>query len=893
MRLNLKLFFFLLLQTGGVTFASQLSVHYSVSMDVKNFGSKSYPLIVKATIHNQSQTNLDELVWMFYPNRYETILRGIDDVNLERVYIKGYRKGSLEIKNILVDGQQQPLDSVNPLDASKYRNIFLTQKLPNALQPGEKIEIDFTLVLNVPEKLGPFGWYRDQLTLSGGWSPMLVSFEGGEFFPEIQMPLANWKIQINKPKSYQLILPNQFNRKKMDFENHRHISLVIGKHRFFELQKENMQFVFFHQEKKTKRIESSFEKIANNFSEFVKDHFKDETKHFVLAQSPLREMLVVDGTPISMYSDRAFKVIKALDHFHAIPIYKSLFMQLFDREISSIEHERDLFWVQELVAWKLTEDLVDGLSIRLRDARDMGVMKWFKMFPLVDRVLYTPQFPFYDVFYNLVYPRDPVRDEVKRFSRSQPFGQTILAHMEDEVGKEEVANMIYQYLKEKPDQGFREFTSQYFDKDVEDRFEQWTSRRPPVNYSLGRHHRNKTGSTYRDLITIYQNTPSPLVEPVELKVTYKDKTSETQIWKSEESSHTFTFESDQKIKAIEIDPRSRLLETDKSDNRRPAYWKFVIMSMYVDYDIKEKEPLFLLQGQFRKRHGGLNRFDIGAYSQFNAYGANLGYIRLFGEPIDALRLSHGFRLGINFNKLIPDQAIVELEQGPTQIDVSDGGLATDVSLAYVFGNQLSYTNPIRGSYGGLTLRIGNPVLGSEFNYRILNFLIAGMVPIHPNHLWGMRFMIGSSGSDDIPTQLQYRLGGLTTMKGLSLTDDRFTGKHMMLVTNEYRHYLVLDMDFNMWLFRVRRIQGALFSNLGHVTDTVQERANQQAGLGNNISSFTDLFRLQDWQMDAGYGLRFYIDYLGVSPSLLSFDLARSVNEFDLGWRFYIGANHTF
>jgi hypothetical protein len=145
----------------------------------------------------------------------------------------------------------------------------------------------------------------------------------------------------------------------------------------------------------------------------------------------------------------------------------------------------------------------------------------------------------------------------------------------------------------------------------------------------------------------------------------------------------------------------------------------------------------------------------------------------------------------------------------------------------------------------------------------------------------------------MPSQLQPRLGGLNAMKGLPLNDDRFAGKNLVLISHEYRHFWAQDMDVNLWLFRIRRLQGALFSNTGHVTQTVQERANIEAGLASERTSFSDLFNLADWQMDVGYGLRWEIHYFGVSPSLLAFDVARSINMWEDGWRLYIGVNQSF
>ncbi|MEZ4818720.1 MAG: BamA/TamA family outer membrane protein [Bdellovibrionota bacterium] len=465
--------------------------------------------------------------------------------------------------------------------------------------------------------------------------------------------------------------------------------------------------------------------------------------------------------------------------------------------------------------------------------------------------------------------------------------------MEDEFGKEKTVALIDAYIAALPKEGFRAFASSYMGKDLSMRFEQWVAPRPQINYKLGRHRKKKVGLQYKHAITIEQETAASIIEPVTLKVTFKDKTYQTQQWFSTEKKHTFELITDQKIKAIEIDPQERLLETSKSDNRRPAYWKFVILSMFVEYDFEEQQPLFMIFGQLRKRYGGLDRFDMGGYSQFNSYGANFGYTRLFGKAIDALRLSHGVRFALNLNGLAQDVALVQTSPDPTIIQVTDSGYASDVSVSYVYGNQLSYINPLQGMYGGLTLRVSNPLLGSQYSYRMINFNTAGIVQLHPNHLWGIRFSIGSSGAGEMPSQLQYRLGGIASMRGLPLTNDKFSGKHIVLLTNEYRHFLSQDMDLNLGLFRIRKIQGALFSNVGNTTHTVQEQADRKAGLITDVSGFMDLFDPRDLKADVGYGLRLHIHYFGVSPSLISFDVAHSITEKGYGYLYYLGVNQTF
>jgi len=869
--------------------ASELSATYDIDIDFSDFKSRSYPLDVEATIKNNSKDSLDHLVWIFYSNRFVEKLPNVNEVNHHRIYPHGVSKGGFDFNQIWINGAVTPSNGFEPLNQKKYGTVFLKQKLTEPLLPGAQIVIKMKGVLDVPHKYGSFGWYRDQLTLSGGWSPTLVSFKEGAFDHLQTMPMANWRVRATKPDSIDMVTDGLKQLDDKAFESQsRQLSLRLGKLDDFTLKKNQMSVHVLHTQTKDKNLKKGFSQILTNFESFVTKHeLGSGEQMFTMAQAPLREVLTTDGVPISFFSDRAFKVINMLKHFHQIPIYKSLFMQLLQTHVSVNETDEDVNWVLEVLCWHLADTLVQSLNVKHRDARDIGALRLLRWLPLIDRVLYTPQFAFYDVFYNLVYPKDFVLDDIRRYPYYQPFGQTILAHMQDEFGASQTKDLINAYIKRLPQEGFRSFSATYFNKDIGQAFTQWTSPRPRVNYALVSDKENK------HLVTVKKKTKKEIIEPVTVQVTYKDQTAQRQTWKGAEDEHTFTFDDSKDIKSIEIDPNNRLLETARGDNRKPNLWKFVVNSMFAEYDVAAKQPLFLVQGQFRKTYGGLDRFDLGGYSYVNTYGANVGYTRLFGKSIDALRLNHGFRVSLNFNRLADARSFVPQGQGFQPVVVTPSGFVSDVSLAYIFGNQISYINPMAGAYGGLTLRVSNPLFGSQYKYYMLRLNIAGIKQMHPNHLWGIRFQAGTSGNSEMPAQLQYRLGGISSIKGLGLSADDYTAKHMVMLTNEYRHFLVQDMDLDLWLFRVRKIQGALYSSVGHATHTVSEQAGRLVGQTSKSTDFWDLANLSNWQADVGYGLRFHVDYFGVSPSLVSFDVARSVTDNRFGWLFYFGVNQSF
>ncbi|MCB0271975.1 MAG: hypothetical protein KDD46_03045 [Bdellovibrionales bacterium] len=402
----MRLLLGLLMFWGSITAqASELTSTYDIRLDATSYKSRKYDVVTSVTITNHATSAIDELVWLLYPNRYKKKLPNVDDINHHMIYPNGYSKGFLDIVEIEIDHQKVSRDHIQILDEDRFGEVFVKLSLDAPLEVESSVTIRFVSKLKVPKKYGSFGWFRNQLTMSGGWSPVLLAYENGEFRPTYQMPLADWNVQIKVPKPYQVVLPQSlYNEQNQSYviAQKRQVSLLVGDMKHFETKHEPFDFVIYHHERRDRNINVSFDQLIDNFTTFLHEKNIDRPFNYTLAQAPLREMLVVDGSPVSFYSDRAFKVIKPLHHYHEIPIYKSLFMQLYEDQVSKIESDQDLFWVQEVVAWRLTDELVKSLDIKHRDARQIGFLQMFKFLPLIDRVLYTPQFAFYDVFYNLV-----------------------------------------------------------------------------------------------------------------------------------------------------------------------------------------------------------------------------------------------------------------------------------------------------------------------------------------------------------------------------------------------------------------------------------------------------------------------------------------------------------
>lgn len=835
---------------------------------------------------------------MLYPNRFAKPLPHLDDLNFRRIYPDGFSPGGIDVDEVTVDSAPSNLDllSEKGLPEGTWARVLLPKELP----AGRSTRLSIRYRLRVPEKFGSFGRYRGALTMSGGWYPYVASFREGRFQPQDLPPRSDFALSIRSNED--LVLNGRFfaaseGEIHREFPAAREISVSLGKgFRRYELGGSKVHATVLLSDRSPEEARRPLQELLVRWLEFV-ERFPDlarDVREVTVVQAPIREALIEDGEGTTYLSDRAFKLFPTIAQYHTSPIVRGLFYQLVFPQCSRRESSRDYDWVAKAVAWSWTERFMRENAYVHRDARTLGPVKLFSFLPTVDRVIYSPQFAFIDVFYDLIYPYDAVRDDALRFNHGRAHGRTVYAHLEDEVGSATAEKIALEYLY-RNDLPLVALAEEVARKPLAEKFEQWIAPRPPVNYVLGEDRKHRTVEGYEYQVTVLREAEGPIAEPVELGVTTERNERLRLIWDGPEKAHDFTFRTQAPVAVLEVDPRGRLLETKLADNRRPPYYKLVLTDWVVNYDFNNNQPEGYIATQFRRSYGGNNRYNFSAAFSHDSYGAGVSYTRLFGRLLDRLRLSHGLSVGFDFNRLADDTAVAQQAGSPdTAVQIGPSGNITALGISYGFGNQVSFTNPLEGGGAGVSASWGSKYFGGDWSYYQAGVGGSWIFKLHPSHLLAVRSFIGLSGPEGIPSQIHYFLGGIGGVRGLSFDEDRFKGRNIFLSSAEYRHFLTQDVDWNLWIFRIREIQGALFTDAGRVTDTVQERANRIVfGSSTQHTTWADLFDVRHFQTDVGYGIRFHIEWLGVNPALFRFDAAKSLTEQGDPVRFYFGVTQSF
>lgn len=867
---------------------------------------KRFELSGTVSVHNQSQFTLDHLILAVYPQRYQEKLPYLNDLNYERIYMEGYKPGGLVFSELSFKGQKLELASVVS-EKGKQINTLQKVTLKEVLAPGEIATYEYRATLDLPPKLGPIGTFKNDAYALAHWYPFVVSFRDGQFDWRAQPPQADWEIEADTDQDIMLgdrLFSREAKIKKTSFFQQRAISMRMAPdlHQL-PFGKQKSLNVFTSQEL-PKYVHSALQDMTSDLEAFTQVHFKSRGSmrgrvNFI--EAPNREFLVMPGDGVSFISDRTFRLMAFLHKYHEIPLAQAYLYQLLAPLVDAKEKDLDVFWIKEMLAAYYTDLYWEAQDFSHRDARNIGALKLLAWMPSVDLLLHSPQFAFVDTFYNQVYPSDPNRDHPFRYGNQFNAGRTVVERMQDWMGQEKTREFLVLYLRS--EQSFRDlsraFLAQHFPTlDFENTFEAWTQRPTVVNYRLKRAKLNQKqpDGKFKHRFEVQKrdfDEDRPL-EPVQIALYDKQGVAKTLRWFDDKESKSFELISDQKVKRVRVDPRRRVREFRIDDNDFPAIKKFVLTQFVTDYDFVENEPLIFLSAQYRRRYGGPNRYTFG-FSYFGeTYGVSMGYSRLFGRALDGLRLSHGAGISFGYTRLTPDSTFVSDGNVGGFVETGASGDVTRIGISYFYGNQVSFTNPLDGGGGFFSLDLGQAWMGGDHDFYRLSFGSSWVVPIYkPNHLWAFRVFGVTTGPDDIPTQLQPRLGGANAMRGLAFNNSRFQGRHLALLSTEYRHMLLKDIDWNLSLVRIRKVQGAWFVDAGHVVNTVDEAARGRAFGVSSQADVSDLLNFADYQLDTGYGIRFHVDYFGVNPSLLRFDLAKNLRDPSEGLYFYFGVTQSF
>lgn len=878
-----------------------------------NFDHKSNIISGSAIIDfkNNYDATLKDVYLFLYPNSHLTESPFLNDVNYEWVYPSNFDPGWMEIDSVSAGENELEFKYGNEEEPDK--RIFLQVTLDKELKSTEETSIKIDYRVKVPAKFGPFGHYRERLLLNGGFYPYLVPFDGNGWHFRSNPQRAAFELNLRKGKGDFFVNGIHVGKLGKDDSKYEYLSYCAGPTDYLSLFNSRRTHDTVHVKDKNLEIDiTTFRKRwtvqrhliknARLFTDFVssRPELSAGRFRFSVMEAYLRDRLVQPSQNVLYVSDRAFKVFPPLRDYHAVSVIRGMFYQLLQQMISKREKD-DLDWVLNTLSWHYVEEYIrHRIAGMKRDARKLSIVKAFSFLQQLDQVIYAPQFSFTNAFYDKIYTWDLFRLDILDYNTKVRSKRVVFEKFKDRYSRQKDMDSFYRgYLEGTAN--FREYSEQTVGDESEKIIDQWLGPYPKLNYSLEKIKRKKLrGGAYDNKILLKKESDGEV---------YFDKKIDifTEQWGGKKEFLTWDTEKDgldlrteRRLRTVHIDPRGRLLEYKRGDNRFPVLYKWVLTSSAFGVDINDSSPTFSFTTQFRRIYGSYNRYTFSGYRESSSYGASVGYTRLFGRLLDSLRFSHGLALSYRINGLSNPYAVLVpgLEDPSSQeqvITINESGMSTSLLFQYFFGSQYSYTNPKEGMGTTIFAELAGKYLGGDFDYFRAGFSMSGVLPFNQSHFVAWRFKMGFSGRSGIPAQMQYYLGGINNMRGFASGELNRIGRNRILLGAEYRHYLMRDIDLNIFsLFRVRDIMGGLFFNTGRVSATVEEYALARARGESFHKSPHHLFNIKMYDADFGYGIKFVHHILGVKPAILALDVAKSITDFrENGLRYYITFNHYF
>jgi hypothetical protein len=583
-----------------------------------------------------------------------------------------------------------------------------------------------------------------------------------------------------------------------------------------------------------------------------------------LVEAPLRHQLVQVHGNLILVSDQIFGIFPAgrLRKYHQLELARAVFTAIVDAKLAAYESPADRDLATGVLAAFLTDLYAQLAYHRIEYAPDL--LRPFDFVPAVDQLLYAPLLASSSSYFGDVEDDDRVRDDVRRFADdAAPSPRLIYNKLLDLIGAGRFTTLGRKTMTE--DRPLRVAAAETFGADLGWFWRQWLGPRPRVNYRLETV-RVTPGSTGSHVAIEVRREGDTLREPVEVAVEDRSGAKQILIWDDAAASHRFELDLPAGLKAVEIDPRGRLVETALGglrpsddplyDNRQPRRWRLLYEGFGALLNVSALtanfEAAFLLKPQHDLRHA----FLLTAFhSETIDIGVGGAYFWNFGAQADRNTLSSSLLTGFQLSRINPSFGL-----GPDDRDEPGFQISGRISLLHDTRDFLY--DPWRAI--GADLGVGYALTALDDGERLSQVGLGAealrLFELTPGHVLALDGSAAATFGDiRLPNQLT-GAGGPDGLRGF-FADELLSRAHL-LGSLQLRDDYVSGLDWNLLHFTtVRGFAGTLFADAAAITTC------DAYGFSSDRIYY-----------DVGYSFRVLHDAFGVYQQLLSIDFAVPLNR---------------
>lgn len=778
---------------------------------------------------------------------------------VREIFPSGFSEGGFREVAIRVDGA--------PCRPRLEKGTYLAWcRHPLGAGGSARIEVDATL--DVPRRFGPFGRVGREVTLAAGWYPYVARPSDGP-------PRGRQQIKVEAPGNLVTVLrsrhfpANEQARRTVEtieedaaqvpliFRPAYARSLPIAGGRARHLT--GPASLLVREEDETLHTREVRAGISDGLAFWQEEELPlpEPNEPLIIVKTALRHDLAQAADGLILVSDRAFRMLDVdrFLRFHRFPILREVFGELIDRQLPKRAADRAL--VRDAIASWMVDRYVTSRFGRAEDAFDvLGIVSFI---PAIDSMLYAPDLPYVSAYFRLMREDDPLRPDLLSFPQRAPKGKLIYEKLLDRFGAQGAEETIRRLMR---GEALTEAVRQTFpDPNEAQKFlETWLGPHPNLQYKLAAWSEAPAPDVCATCVRATAQVDrigDEAAEPIEVRFT--DEEGEVRIIRAPattDATRTVTATLASPVDLIEVDPRGRLAEAPAEDQPSPRYdnrnkpeWKILLNNFNIVVAATEGAVDTALdigiERRFDVHWGYAVRLD---YAQEGA-GLSARASYSFGETVTAARLAHFIGAGISGELL---------REG--FVEGAPGGQALGASLSYGYDNRKSIWAPETGT--GVRLSASYyQVLGADLEGTNTTNEALGLTArflqqwrLGLRHQLSVRASAAAYAVGRPRPQLLWALGGRGGVRGYALGDE--LGRVRGILSAEWLHPLLPEWEQNgFYMAWVNGIDGAFYGDVALIGDTLEE-ATAGPVFG-----------------DVGYGLRLYIDYLGVRPGVMSVDFA--------------------
>lgn len=763
---------------------------------------------------------------------YPRLLRapvGVDDVTRPWLYPRGFSRADLTLAS---EG--------TPLDA------------PGAWQPAspDLTRVRFTTV--IPERTGPFGRLDGTAYLLAGWHPM--PGRPGEPLPDAALDFAvrvppgtagfvgTVPFGVTSPR----VVRGQFVGRFLPMVVSPALEVTVGPDAVFVRSGP----ADGRPDVTACRDETALTELAATLalgSAFARRGGL-APRRLIVVVAPARQRLVEPFDGGLLVSDRAFHVpdLELFRRFHRLALWRGQLAAL------ALPHAR---LVERSLAPRLAADAA-GAALRDTLARERyghassapELLEPFAVIPEIESLIYAPQIPLVDAYFDVIDERGGGAPTAADFESPLPRGKLLYEKLADWVGREPARELLHDWVT--ADRPLLELVRERAGSPVEQALAAWLGPPPSLGYSLGPvasgpgHVTVEVRATGADMGRVRE----PVTVAVEdaRGVTHRA----TRVGPGE-----VTVEGDGPPEVVELDPDRRLADRlhppgfdPRFDDRDPARWRFLLNNITGLLAVTNQQ--LTASADFSLRRIGDLRHRLDFVGQYAPDSYELGTVWSYGwgEEITPLRLANRTGLGLTGD-------VLRVSKG-----IGKPGYELSATAFHVHDTRPSLITAYEGQ--GLSMRVtvagGLDRDGGSYGYARASASALRIVPLSGYHA-----LVGRLRADvlvgDPPPQQNLRQGGRYTA-GRGYEVDEGFGRRRVVASIEDRHAWSVGTRSDLFgLLTLTGVEGALFADAVYLPLRAP-------------SCGTDVF------FDAGYGLRFLVDVLSVSPSSIALDVGVPLNR---------------